>query len=417
MLYPVAMDFKEKLQKLHDFLAPYEPLWSREIMLEYPRALEGYPQEWLDELSSFTDPQTQIQIEKKKIQGLIKNEELLKLYKIEKELTTLPTIEIKELPPSDKYTYLFMIPKKQHEIMKFAPLINAEARNQKIKRIIDIGGGIGLLAQTLSNSYGLNVHSFDQNQEFQATGKERNQKNTKDPDHLVHYQNLKIGAQEKDFLNYIQAEDMTVGLHTCGPLAVHQIQASVEKKLRAIMNMGCCYHLLEDTPFLGISAFSKTIDFFKFNKFALTLACRAHKKLDQKDFDLKYKVKVFRYGIHLFLYDCYDQKELLTLGNSHPKLYDGSFSHYVREQFKRTNLELRHNDEEIDQYLSEPTRKKYIDDMITAGIIRNLFGRALEVYLLLDRAIFLEEQGYQASLVEIFDEELSPRNICLIGTN
>jgi len=52
-----------------------------------------------------------------------------------------------------------------------------------------------------------------------------------------------------------------------------------------------------------------------------------------------------------------------------------------------------------------------VGQMITAGLIRNALGRALEIYLLLDRAIYLEEQGYKVKVEEFFDEELSPRNI------
>jgi hypothetical protein len=32
-------------------------------------------------------------------------------------------------------------------------------------------------------------------------------------------------------------------------------------------------------------------------------------------------------------------------------------------------------------------------------------------HILLDRAIYLEEQGYEVRVEEFFDEELSPRNI------
>jgi hypothetical protein len=52
-----------------------------------------------------------------------------------------------------------------------------------------------------------------------------------------------------------------------------------------------------------------------------------------------------------------------------------------------------------------------IQRMLAAGLIRNALGRVLEVYLQLDRAIYLEEMGYTVQVEEFFDEELSPRNI------
>ena len=44
------------------------------------------------------------------------------------------------------------------------------------------------------------------------------------------------------------------------------------------------------------------------------------------------------------------------------------------------------------------------------------FGRALEVYILLDRALNLMEKGMKVSMATYFDESLSPRNIGILAT-
>jgi hypothetical protein len=51
-----------------------------------------------------------------------------------------------------------------------------------------------------------------------------------------------------------------------------------------------------------------------------------------------------------------------------------------------------------------------------ANIIRWQLGRVLELYLLLDRAIYIEERGMSVELKQFFDENLSPRNIGLLCT-
>ena len=55
--------------------------------------------------------------------------------------------------------------------------------------------------------------------------------------------------------------------------------------------------------------------------------------------------------------------------------------------------------------------------MFLCNIIRWQLGRALEVYLLLDRCLYLEEKGYQVSCLQFFDEEISPRNIGIGAIN
>ena len=49
--------------------------------------------------------------------------------------------------------------------------------------------------------------------------------------------------------------------------------------------------------------------------------------------------------------------------------------------------------------------------MFCANIIRWQFGRAIEKLIILDRAIYLKENNYKVELGELFDENISPRNI------
>jgi hypothetical protein len=137
--------------------------------------------------------------------------------------------------------------------------------------------------------------------------------------------------------------------------------------------------------------------------------------MHEKDYELKLKVKYFRYAIHVLLHDEYEIKELVSLGNSSPKLYDESFGNYVIEQFRRINLPLRHTKDELDAYYATPVLQELIWNMLTAGLIRNAFGRLMELYILIDRALYLEEHGYTVQLLEFFDEPVSPRNLGIVA--
>lgn len=49
--------------------------------------------------------------------------------------------------------------------------------------------------------------------------------------------------------------------------------------------------------------------------------------------------------------------------------------------------------------------------------LRAALGPLLETFLLLDRLLFLQEQGntIEAAMLSIFDPELSPRNVAIIA--
>jgi hypothetical protein len=48
-------------------------------------------------------------------------------------------------------------------------------------------------------------------------------------------------------------------------------------------------------------------------------------------------------------------------------------------------------------------------------LLRALFRRPLELWLVLDRALYLEEQGYQVRLGQFCPPELTPRNLLLLA--
>lgn len=412
------MDYRKRLQEIAEFLQPYQKIWQNEIMLTYPTPTVHFPQDWVAELASIRETSSVLRLEKKDVDGLIHLPELKEFYRRIKELSSLPSLP--ELPPmpEDSFTFLYVIPKKQYEIRKLAPYVNHFYQKHKIEGIVDIGGGIGLLAQTLNNQYNLKVISLDMDPVLQETGRKRHEKNCRHPDNKVDYQLVKVDEREPKFHALLKPNMMTLGLHACGKLSLDQIFASTKNGVRNMINFGCCYYKL--SQFEGtqnISAFTQSLSSkIVQSPFALTLATRGHHKIDEEDYLYKVKVKHYRYAMHFLLYDEYQLKDVLTLGNTHHRLYDESFGTYALEQLRRIHVEPRHTKEELDRYFADSKRQHLIWEMLAAGLIRNALGRLLEIYLLIDRAIYLEEQGYKSELIEFFDEQKSPRNIGLVAT-
>lgn len=386
-------------------------------MLLYPEPIKDYPLEWVQDLARVREKSQVIRLEKKDIHGLVTDPDLLVFYQRIEELTDIPFI--KEYPemPTDPHSFLYMIPKKQYEVKRLAPFIHAFYENQNISKIVDIGGGIGLLAQTLTKHYGHCVESLDMDPVLQQTGEARSLKLAKDSLNKVKYRHIKVEENNPLFLDALEENSLSVGLHTCGPLANSQIRASGSKKISGIINFGCCYQKLENIPSAeNISQFAQNLDSpLVMTRFALTLACRAHRKMNEIDYDLKLKVKFYRYAIHMLLHDHYGHRKLATLGNSNPKLYDQSFGVYAHEQLSRISEEPKHTLEELDQYFQSENVQNLIWNMLAAGLIRNALGRVMELYLLLDRVLYLEEQGYDVELLQFFDEETSPRNLGIVA--
>src|SRR5690606_4539337 len=49
-------------------------------------------------------------------------------------------------------------------------------------------------------------------------------------------------------------------------------------------------------------------------------------------------------------------------------------------------------------------------------LVRHLFRRPLELWLALDKALYLQQHGYQVQLTELCPAEVTPRNVLLSAT-
>ena len=383
-------------------------------MLDYPAPTVAYPAHWVEELMQIKNKEDLIALEKKDYSKLSLSSELREFFSRSEALGNFETAPKFTPMPESAWTFLYVIPKKQHEIRSLAPFIHHIYETQKLSAVVDIGGGIGALAQTLNNQYQLRMHSVDMDPVLQATGKERHRKNARDRQNMVEYHEHRVALENEEFRKLLGPGKMSLGLHTCGDLSLHQMLSSVATNTGSLINFGCCYQRLEDVLTQNVSSYAQALPTKIIqNKFALTLAARAHRKTDEKDFDFKLKVKYFRYAFHLLLSDKYGRNGMATLGNSSKKLYDSPFSVYALEQFRRLGITPLPA-EELDAYYNDFDRKELIREMLTAGFIRNVFGRLLEAYILLDRAIFMDESGYDSQIMSFFDEEVSPRNLGLV---
>jgi hypothetical protein len=54
-------------------------------------------------------------------------------------------------------------------------------------------------------------------------------------------------------------------------------------------------------------------------------------------------------------------------------------------------------------------------DQRRLSLPRSMLGRALEIFLALDRALYLQRHGYATQVVELFPAAYSPRNLAVLG--
>lgn len=415
------MEYKVISSKIKLFLETYKNIWSHEIMNEIPHGKSDYPESWRRTLARLS-PDEEFEFESDILLEGVKGTELgdfLETVSLLSKVATIP--ETPELP-LENWAFHGVKKKKRHEIQKMAPILKNLFFNKKFKYIVDIGGGVGHLSRVLSHYHQIPSLSIDQNLEFQKIGQERLLKFRKlEGARDVKFINITFGENIHD-QNYIDkineiynSEAFSVGLHTCGNLANILIENTIKYKTSGLLSFGCCYYRMNPESDFPRSSFYKDQHFFKLNQFSLTLATRAHCQSDRETFDTKKQVKNYRYGLHLLLIEKFNIYDAYDVGECHTRMYWLDFHIYAKDKLSYLKINHTLSDVELDEFYKRADIQEELHDLFLCNLIRWKFGRLLELYILIDRCLYLEEAGFKVDLAQYFNEEQSPRNLGILA--
>jgi len=389
------MNYEKRFCEIRDFLIKHEYLHELEMLDRFEsKIIEPY-NSWFDEVNKLSDEQL-IQFESNKDTNHINDERLIQFINIVKDLIKIPVIKTEEFKLEQVYKRK-MNAKKIHEIQTLKSFVD---QNVSVNSFIDVGSGAGHLSQALVSDNDKTSICIDMSSDFQKIGIEKINRWLPSLKDKITFKQLEIKENTK---NQFDQESMILGLHSCGPLSTYLIQSIPEY----ILNFGCCYHKLVDE--YNISTLAKEKPIF-FTNHALTMAAKGSGLYSSNELEQKFKVKRFRYTLHFL---CLEKFSIpfATLGNATKSDYEGKFSDYAIKYLPQVKVL---STEELDTYYDSNSEK--IDKIIRAGSIRSQLARLIEIYLLLDRCIYLREKSINANMFELFDKNISPRNIAIFSS-
>ncbi len=414
------MDFLAKSRELRLFLAPFKKIFETEVLNIYPNGIDDYQEEWLCELEMLSEKEL-FELECRRPLEQLRGSSFGKHLDNVSELVKIPANCSQAANTFEDWAFVDVKHKKKHEILSLYPLFQNLKKELNYDHIVDIGGGVGHLARILAHYGSIETYTIDRDKKFQEAGmmrakKYRLPKNSKP----LHFENLTFGEAQKDskdeekLKNIVNQNSFVMGLHTCGALAHKVMETSVKFRATGLLNFGCCYHKMNPEIDFPISNIYKKEDHLHLNIFAMTLATRAHVEKTFHDFVTKRRVKYYRYALHFWLYHKLGITDCFSVGETHTRDYHGAFSTYALKKLKELKMPLP-NASELDEFYEAESKKPLLKKIYLTNIIRWSIGRPLELYILLDRALYLEEKGLKVELKAFFDEELSPRNIGILA--
>lgn len=200
-----------------------------------------------------------------------------------------------------------------------------------------------------------------------------------------------------------------IALHACGDL--HQTLLQQSQHFKQLSIVPCCYHLTVDKTYLPLSKAGQASR-LTLSRADLSLclqetvtACKKMPKLNDKQV-------LWRLAFDELQRELRNVDEYLPLSNIKKSQLNDSFETFIDWALSKKNLS---KPEIIDYagYLEKGQKRLAITRKIEW--LQSAFKREIEYWLLLDKALFLEEQGFEVALFECWPKAISPRNVMILA--
>ncbi|CAM3317966.1 methyltransferase [Halomonas lysinitropha] len=395
---PVIPSHAERFARLTELLAEWQPLWGP-MPFQHRRLpwAEAHP-ELADRLRSLDDAQCErLQAAPFTASPLAK---WLPVGELE-SLVALPELPAEGacLPPAWAE---HMGGRKWQQVAAFVPRMAAQPE----AKLLEWCAGKGHLARTLARHL-----------DREVTGLEWQAALCRDGQALAERRGARVRLAQQDVLapdaaRWLAADTQVAALHACGDLHGRLIELAAEQG-SAVTLAPCCYHRSADAHYRPFSQGGRELAAehgLSLSREDLAMAVQETVTAPRHVRRHRQRSNAWRLGFDALQrqvrgLDAYLPVPSLAYGRM-PDSCAG-FCHWAAE---RKGLSLPAG---IDWGALEEEGQRRQAEVSRLELVRHLFRRPLEVWLVLDRQRRLEEAGFRVELGTFCDRELTPRNLML----
>ena len=208
----------------------------------------------------------------------------------------------------------------------------------------------------------------------------------------------------------IDPEHTPVALHACGDLHVRLLQLASAAGCKQLALAPCCYNRINAERYQALSGAGRaSLLTLSIDDLGLPLSetvTAGNRVRQQRDTSMARRLGFDR--LQRQLRGCNDYLPTPSLPAS---WLDKSFADYCRELANLKNLST----DEQDWPALEAHGWQRLAEVRNLELVRGLFRRPLEMWLVLDRALFLSEQGYNVEVGTFCEPTLTPRNLMVLA--
>ncbi|MBY6112296.1 SAM-dependent methyltransferase [Halomonas sp. DP1Y21-3] len=236
---------------------------------------------------------------------------------------------------------------------------------------------------------------------------------------LAERQGLEVTLVEQDVMapsvsRHLGDADRVVALHACGDLHVRLLELAREQKV-AISLAPCCYQRTRDKIYRPLSRQAQQQaerHGLSLDREALALSVQETVTASQGERRKREQANAWRLGFDALQRRLRGVDDYLAVPSLAYGRMPERFEDFCRWAAREKGLTVPDG---IDWDAYRRRGEACLKRVNRLELVRHLFRRPLEVWLVLDRALWLEEAGFEVSLSQFCPRALTPRNLALVA--
>jgi len=209
----------------------------------------------------------------------------------------------------------------------------------------------------------------------------------------------------------LQPNMTAVALHACGDLHVRLLQLASDTGCAQLAVSPCCYNRINSAHYQALSTAARASslvlsleDLSLPMSETVTAGNRVRRQRDES--------MARRLGFDLLQRQLRQRDEYLSTPSLPSTWLNKTFAQYCEDLAALKNISTTGAE---DWTALEAAGWQRLAQVRNLELVRGLFRRPLEMWLVLDRALYLQERGYEVQVGEFCDSHLTPRNILMIA--
>ncbi|MCF2858901.1 SAM-dependent methyltransferase [Pseudoalteromonas sp. SMS1] len=209
--------------------------------------------------------------------------------------------------------------------------------------------------------------------------------------------------------HYFKPQQHAVALHACGQLHQNFMTEAAKAGCEKISLSPCCYHLFTPAQYAPMSEVAKRSQITLTHN-DMKLALQETVTAPSRVAKVRKKEVLWRLAFDAIRRDVTGSDKYISVPSVNKAIFSGEFKAFCAWAAEQKGVRLPAY---IDYaaYLEAARQRQQITERIE--LVRHAFRRAIEMWLVLDRALYLQEFGYEVALTQFCEKSLTPRNLLI----